>query len=76
MLKTEQILTTLQQLPLPERVSVLDALNLSVEAEYDQLAEQSLRDDILLVEQRLAEFDAGETESLPWDEVRLRVFGR
>lgn len=37
---------------------------------------QSFRDDILLVEQRLAEFDAGETESLPWDEVRLRVFGR
>jgi putative addiction module component (TIGR02574 family) len=75
MLNTEQILTTLQQLPLPERVSVLDALNSSVEAEYDQLAEQSLRDDILLVEQRLAEFDAGEIDSLPWNEVRLRVFG-
>ena len=76
MLNAEQILTTLQQLPLQERVSVLNGLESSVEAEYNQLAEQSLRDDILLVEQRLAELDSGQTESLPWDEVRLRVFGR
>lgn len=74
MMNADQLLSTLTQLPLHERVVVLNALKTSVDAEYDQLAEQSLRDDILLVEQRLAEFDAGQLESMPWEEVRRRVF--
>ena len=76
MLNTEQILSSLQQLPLVDRASVLAALEDSVADEYDQLAEQSLREDIRIVEQRLAEFDAGTLDSQPWDEVHRRVFGQ
>ncbi len=74
MMNTEQLLSNLIQLPLPERAAMLGVLESSVDAEYDRLAEQSLREDILFVEQRLAEFDAGELDSLPWEEVRERVF--
>ena len=76
MMNTEQLRTTLEQLPLSERVQMLEALESSVSTEYEQLATQSLREDIRLVEQRLAELDAGQIESLPWDEVRRRVFGQ
>jgi Putative addiction module component len=75
MMNTEQILSSLQQLTLVDRASVLAALEDNVADEYDQLVEQSLREDIRIVEQRLAEFDAGTIESQPWDEVRRRVFG-
>ena len=76
MMNTDQLRTTLEQLPLSERVQMLEALESSVTTEYEQLATISLREDIRLVEQRLAELDAGQIESLPWDEVRRRVFGR
>ena len=76
MMNTEQLRTTLEQLPLSERVQMLEALESSVSTEYEQLATQSLREDIRLVEQRLAELDAGQIESLPWDEVRRHVFGQ
>ena len=76
MMNTEQLRTTLEQLPLSERVQMLEALESSVTTEYEQLATISLREDIRLVEQRLAELDAGQIESLPWDEVRRHVFGQ
>ena len=76
MMNTDQLRTTLEQLPLSERVQMLEALELSVSTEYEQLATISLREDIRLVEQRLAELDAGQIESLPWDEVRRHVFGQ
>ena len=76
MMKTEQLLSRLTKLPLHERVAALNALKSNVDSEYDQLAERSLREDILFVEKRLAEFDAGEIDSLPWEEVRERVFGQ
>ena len=76
MMNTDQLRTTLEQLPLSERVQMLEALESSVTTEYEQLATISLREDIRLVEQRLAELDAGQIESLPWDEVRRHVFGQ
>jgi hypothetical protein len=73
---TDHKMASLQQRPLVDRASVLVALEDSVADEYDNLAEQSLREDIRIVEQRLAEFDAGTLGSQPWDEVRRRVFGQ
>jgi hypothetical protein len=75
-MNSDQILASLQQLPLVDRASVLAALKDRVADEYGQLAEQSLREDIRIVEQRLAESDVGTLESQPWDEVRRRVFGQ
>ena len=74
MMNADQLLARLTKLPLHERAAALSALKSNVDAEYDQLAEQSLRDDILFVEKRLSELDAGEIDSLPFEEVRQRVF--
>ncbi len=66
-MSTEQILSSLMELPLVEHaVFVLAALEGGVADEYEQLAEQLVREDIWIVEQRLAESDAGRIESLPW----------
>ena len=75
MMDTDLLRNSLTQLPLSERVQLLEELQSSVATEYQQLAEESLRNDIRLVESRLAEIDAGNVETRPWDEVRQRVFG-
>lgn len=70
-----QLQTTLQQLPLSERVVMLDVLQNSVESEYQTLAEQALQEDIYIAEQRLSAYDAGIETSRPWSDVSRRVFG-
>lgn len=71
-----QLQSTLEQLPLPDRVSILDALQDSIKAEYGLLSEQALQEDIYIAEQRLSVFDAGQDDSIPWCVVQQRVFGQ
>lgn len=75
MANTDKIQAALMRLPLPARAMILDELAKSVHAEFDQIADQSLREDIQFVEKRLAEFDASEIDTLPFAELQRRVFG-
>jgi hypothetical protein len=71
----EQIQLQLAQLPLENRLSVLDALKLNIDDEFERMASQALADDIAICEQRLAELDSGQTNAVSWEEVSGRVFG-
>jgi hypothetical protein len=71
----EQIQSQLTQLPLASRISVVDALEASITNELEQMAIQSLKEDIAICEERLAELDSGKTQSVTWGEVCNRVFG-
>ena len=75
MTDTEQFRSTLEQLPLAERLQLLETLESSVATEYEHRAEQALREGICVVEQRLAEFASNQIESMSWDEIRKQIFG-
>ena len=55
----EQIKLQLAQLPLDNRISVLGALKVNIEEEFERMASQILKEDLAICEQRLAELDAG-----------------
>ncbi len=71
----EQLHSQLVQLPLGNRLVMLNALEKSVSDEFERLAKQSLDDDIALCEHRLEELDSGKTQTVSWESVRHRVFG-
>lgn len=75
MINIDELQSALLTLPIEQRMEVLSALEASVEEHFDRLAEESLRRDMAIVEQRLAELENGTAISVPWDEVRKSVFG-
>ena len=55
MMKLDELQAALLNLPIDERIHLLSVLETSVEKHLDRLAEEELRRDMAIVEQRLAE---------------------
>ncbi len=58
MLSRQQLTSMIIQLPVDERLKILDVLEDSVSEHLDRLAEDGLRHDLAIVKQRLADLDA------------------
>jgi len=71
--KYESILAAASQLPVPERLRLIDDLAASVPDDRPpQLSEEWLAE----LERRSAELDSGTVAPEPWPDIRQRLFGK
>ena len=69
----ESILAAASQLPVPERLRLIDDLAASVpDDQPPQLSEEWLAE----IERRSAELDSGSMTPEPWSDIRQRLFGK
>lgn len=61
------------RLPAQDRAAIAEALLASLDEDVDDDAEAAWRSE---VERRIAELDSGSVSSIPWPEVRRRLFDR
>jgi len=65
MMKLDELQAALLNLPIDERIHLLSVLETSVEKHLDRLAEEELRRDMAIVEQRLAELGSKAPDFVP-----------
>jgi putative addiction module component (TIGR02574 family) len=66
----QSILAQASELPVEERIKLIDAL-------YETVPQPPLDEEWLAeIERRSAEYDAGQVKGIPWEEVRANAFRR
>jgi len=72
----EQFKTELPQLPLLQREEMSELLRHSIAEEHAKLAAEEEAEHLKIVEERIAEYETGNIQMIPFGETIDRIFGK
>lgn len=72
----EEFKTELPKLPLSEREELARLLNQSISDDHEKLAAQEQAEHLKIVKERIADYEAGNSQMIPFEETMQRVFGK